>query len=68
MTAIYIAALLYFGSNINRAVTLSLRLRFENIDLVAQLQKQNSEADQANIDKSKFLAAASHDLANPCMR
>ena len=65
MTAIYVAALLYFGSNINRAVTLSLRLRFENIDLVAQLKKRNSEADQVNIDKSKFLAAASHDLRQP---
>ena len=65
MTAIYIAALLYFGSNINRAVTQSLRLRFENIDLVAQLRKQKNEADQTNIAKSKFLAAASHDLRQP---
>ena len=65
MTVIYIAALLYFGLNINRAVTQSLKLRFENIDLVAQLREQKNEAEQADIAKSKFLAAASHDLRQP---
>lgn len=50
----------------------SLRLGFENIDLVKNLKIQNNqaeqariEAEQANVTKSKFLAAASHDLRQP---
>ena len=33
--------------------------------LVKQLQEQKGDAEQANIAKSKFLAAASHDLRQP---
>lgn len=43
----------------------SIRLRFENIHLVEQLRKQKNEAENANLAKSKFLAAASHDLRQP---
>lgn len=43
----------------------SVRLRNQNLDLVAELRKQKDEAEQANIAKSKFLAAASHDLRQP---
>jgi len=65
MSAAYIIALSYFGININRTLKESLQLRFENIDLVEQLREQKDEAEQANISKSKFLAAASHDLRQP---
>jgi signal transduction histidine kinase len=65
MSAAYIIALSYFGININRTLKESLKLRFENIDLVEQLREQKDEAEQANISKSKFLAAASHDLRQP---
>jgi len=65
MLIAYILALSYFGMNINRTLIQSLRLRFENIDLVEQLRQQKDEAEQANLSKSKFLAAASHDLRQP---
>ena len=65
MTFAYVIALTYFGININRTLKESLKLRFENIDLVEQLRKQKEEAELANIAKSKFLAAASHDLRQP---
>ena len=65
MAVAYILALTYFALNINRALIQSLELRFENIELVGQLRQQKDEAEQANIAKSKFLAAASHDLRQP---
>ena len=43
----------------------SLRLRFENIELIEDLKAQRDAADKANHSKSKFLAAASHDLRQP---
>lgn len=65
MVFAYILALCYFGLNINRALIQSFKLRFENIELVEQLRQQKDEAEQANIAKTKFLAAASHDLRQP---
>ncbi|WP_019529142.1 hybrid sensor histidine kinase/response regulator [Dasania marina] len=65
MAIAYNIALLYFGLTINRAHTETLKLRFENSNLVEQLRQQKDEAEQANIAKTKFLAAASHDLRQP---
>lgn len=41
------------------------RLLFENMDLIEQLQTQKAIAEKADADKSRFLAAASHDLRQP---
>jgi signal transduction histidine kinase/CheY-like chemotaxis protein len=41
------------------------RFRFENIDLAEDMRQAKDRADQANIAKSSFLAAASHDLRQP---
>lgn len=49
----------------NQAILESLRLRFENLDLIGKLQSQKETAELANLSKSKFLAAASHDLRQP---
>lgn len=65
MVFAYVAGLCYFGYNFNRSLVQSIRLRFENIDLVEQLRAQKAEAERANIAKSHFLAAASHDLRQP---
>lgn len=43
----------------------SLKLRFENVDLVAQLTVQKEAAEAAGLAKSRFLAVASHDLRQP---
>ena len=49
-----------------RAIALEATLlRFENLDLVEQLQEQKTAAENANVAKSQFLAAASHDLRQP---
>ena len=43
----------------------SVTLRFQNIDLVEGLRREKAAAEQANAAKSRFLAAASHDLRQP---
>lgn len=43
----------------------AITLRFENSDLVECLREQKLIAENANLAKSKFLAAASHDLRQP---
>ncbi|MFC4314444.1 hybrid sensor histidine kinase/response regulator [Steroidobacter flavus] len=43
----------------------TLRLRFENQDLVGDLRREKAVAEEANAAKSRFLAAASHDLRQP---
>lgn len=61
----YLVAMSFFARNFNRALTEAWVLRFENIDLVADLKQKKEEAERANIAKSRFLAAASHDLRQP---
>ncbi len=51
--------------NTHKSVIAAIRLRFENLDLIEQLRQQKEAAEQANHAKSKFLAAASHDLRQP---
>lgn len=50
----------------------SIALRFQNLDLIGQLKFESDraehariKAEEANLAKSKFLAAASHDLRQP---
>jgi len=52
-------------SNVNKTITETLRLRFEKNELIEELQEQKQVAEKANEAKSKFLAAASHDLRQP---
>jgi signal transduction histidine kinase/CheY-like chemotaxis protein len=63
---------LLFVDRQSRAVVAQIRLRYENEQLVGQLQRQNALAEQAlvraeeaNRSKSLFFAAANHDLRQP---
>jgi len=62
---IYMAIGTLLARNYNRGIVESLRLRYENLSLVADLRLQKERAEQASLDKSRFLAAASHDLRQP---
>ena len=69
---IFIATLFPFARVNNKTLRQSVSLRFENIDLVQQITEQKEKAEKAvrvaedaNISKTKFLAAASHDLRQP---
>jgi len=68
----YMGILLAFCRVQNRSVTESMQIRFENADLIAELRVQKASAEQAkaraehaDLAKSRFLAAASHDLRQP---
>jgi signal transduction histidine kinase/CheY-like chemotaxis protein len=60
-----LAVLIVFSRNIEHAFVESIRMRFEKQALAEQLSIQKQEAELANLAKSKFLAAASHDLRQP---
>jgi two-component system, sensor histidine kinase len=64
--------LVAFGRANARAFAESVRMRYRNLDLVAELSEEKkavehalSIAQEASQSKSRFLAAASHDLRQP---
>jgi signal transduction histidine kinase/CheY-like chemotaxis protein len=72
VTLVVLAFVLRFGHNLNNLMTQSLAIRYENIDLIGELKAQTVAADrarasaeEANRNKTQFLAAASHDLRQP---
>lgn len=72
MLVVYMFFVLNAGRGLNRTFELALRRTFENEQLVGQLteEKRRAElaqksAEQANRTKSRFFAAASHDLRQP---
>lgn len=64
-TFVFLIALTLFNIKINRSFRDTMQLRFANLDLIEELHQQKEEAELANSAKSKFLAAASHDLRQP---
>lgn len=69
---IYMFAVWYFAVRMNKTNTEGILLRFENTKLLDDLKAQTVVAENARIKavdsdraKSKFLAAASHDLRQP---
>lgn len=58
--------------NYRRTLEQMIRLRYDNLDLIEAMRAEKQEADvareraeEANLAKSKYLAAASHDLRQP---
>lgn len=54
-----------FAHVLHQSFMTSTRLRFENLELVEALRAEKAAAEEANLAKSRFLAAASHDLRQP---
>ncbi|VAX11602.1 hypothetical protein MNBD_GAMMA25-1964 [hydrothermal vent metagenome] len=72
MFLLYLLIILIIGNNMKRTILESVMLRFENLELVNNLVKKNTQTEkareqavQAGMEKSKFIAAASHDLRQP---
>ena len=72
ISLMYLGVLIAQARNSTMSTRAAIALRFENLDLIrradqARLEAEQArhEAEQANTAKSKFLAAASHDLRQP---
>jgi len=61
----FMMVMMFFGRIQVGVMTEAIRVRYENLDLVAELRHQKEAAEQANRAKSQFFAAASHDLRQP---
>ncbi|MGC1548428.1 MAG: hybrid sensor histidine kinase/response regulator [Rhodanobacter sp.] len=69
---LYAVGLIALARNTHQSIRNTIILRFENMELLERLQVESEnaqlareKAEQANLSKSKFLAAASHDLRQP---
>ncbi|HID48845.1 MAG TPA: hypothetical protein EYP40_04380 [Chromatiales bacterium] len=65
MMVIYLMVFMLLARNVNEIFLESILLRFDNLELVHKLTEDKEAAEKANLAKSKFLAAASHDLRQP---
>lgn len=70
--SLYILALLAHAANVSRVVRSSIELRYENVELIQRLRNETErlliarlKAENATRTKTRFLAAASHDLRQP---
>ncbi|VAW60910.1 hypothetical protein MNBD_GAMMA10-2512 [hydrothermal vent metagenome] len=65
MIAVFVMGNVVFSFVVNRNVSESICLRFENLEMLKKFRAQKNIAEKANTDKSRFLAATSHDLRQP---
>lgn len=65
LVLVFLAVNLGYAFVVQRTLAESIRLRFENLDLLRDLERQRAIAERASADKSRFLAASSHDLRQP---
>jgi two-component system, sensor histidine kinase len=63
--ALWIAVMALLAKAVAGILENSLHLQFENLSLANSLRQQKDVAEEANLTKSRFLAAASHDLRQP---
>ena len=65
MMLLFIGVLGGLGVLANRTLRQGIRLRIRTEDMTVDLRRQKEIAEKANVAKSSFLAAASHDLRQP---
>jgi signal transduction histidine kinase/CheY-like chemotaxis protein len=62
---LYVVLMTLFALRVYGSIDEFISLRFENSGLIEELRRRKEAAEEANIAKSRFLAAASHDLRQP---
>ena len=61
----YLTFAISLTKELNKLMRSEMRLRYKSVELAEALKLKTEEAQQATQAKSKFLAAASHDLRQP---
>ena len=61
----FLLIILFFGRNLSAAITTSITRDIENARLLGEVTVAKEAAERANVEKSGFLAAVSHDLRQP---
>lgn len=64
-SAVYLGATLHFARQQHRLLTYALVMRFEKEALADQLRQQMAVTQRVSEEKTRFFAAASHDLRQP---
>jgi signal transduction histidine kinase len=62
---IYYAGMIKFSVELHKMLVRTYSMQFELATANSELVLQTKAAEKANVDKSRFLAAASHDLRQP---
>jgi len=65
MSVIYLSALSVLCQELGKRVEHSITQDFRNAELLEEVREAKDTADKANLAKSQFMAAASHDLRQP---
>lgn len=65
LTLLYMLSAMRFALRFHQLLTESLTARFEKLTLADKLSRQVTLVEAASQEKSRFLAAASHDLRQP---
>ena len=65
IAVMYLGVLIAQARNSSVSTRAAIELRFENLELMRKAEAAQLKAEHANTAKSKFLAAASHDLRQP---
>lgn len=65
LSALYLWLLVGLADSAWRNFSDSVQIRFQDREMAAQLREALAQANQANQAKTRFLAAASHDLRQP---
>jgi signal transduction histidine kinase len=65
LAIINLVGLTPLSRNLGKTIEKSITLDLKNSELLAEVRDAKEKADKANLAKSQFLAAASHDLRQP---
>lgn len=65
LTLLFFSAVIGISYTINAIITRSITIDFKNVVLLREVTRAKEVAEEANQAKSRFLAAASHDLRQP---
>jgi len=65
MSCVFMFGMLGLSKTLSKRISESIITSFENKDLLEDVRLAKDLADQSNLEKSRFMAAASHDLRQP---